>query len=119
MRSWWFIPSQECKGRAFHHHHGAMRTISMLIRCGSRKSAARCRRAASCSDRLKVVASRATFAELPDRHAELLRLVGEVLLDAGAGENQAPTGHPLTHTLFALERFSLAVPLPLRLQASL
>ena len=55
---------------------------------------------------------RAALAELPDRNAELPRLVGEVVLDAGAWEVEDADRQRLQHRVVALERGRLGVLRP-------
>ena len=70
---------QRGNGCAFHHHHGA--TLDMAVE--TRRS---------CGDATlprwwwREWRRRSFASEFPDRDAELLRLVGEVVLDAGARE---------------------------------
>jgi hypothetical protein len=52
------------------------------------------------SERLRL---HATIAEFPDRDAELSRLVGQVLLNAGAGENEDADRQHIEHLIVALD----------------
>ena len=63
--------------------------------------------------------SRAAFAVLPDRDAELLCLVGEVVLDAGAREVQDADRQDGEHRVIAFERRCFRVLRPVRLEGDL
>jgi hypothetical protein len=56
--------------------------------------------------------SRAALAEFPDRDGDLLRLVGEIGLDAGAGENYDVDRQRGQHGIVALERRGLLMLRP-------
>ena len=59
--------------------------------------------------------SRATAPEFPDRNAELLGLVGEVVLNAGAGEDHDADRQNVEHRIVAFEwrRFGVLGPVGL------
>ncbi len=63
--------------------------------------------------------SRAAAPELPDRDAELLRLVSEVVLNAGAGEHHDPDRQHFQHRVVAFERRGLGMPGPVGLEGDL
>jgi hypothetical protein len=63
--------------------------------------------------------SRAAAPELPDRDAELLGLVGEVVLNARAGEHHDPDRQHLEHRVVAFEGRCLGVPRPVGLEGDL
>src|SRR5258706_5929704 len=62
---------------------------------------------------------RAAVAELPDGYAELPRLVGEVLLNAGAGKYQDADRQHVEHLIIALEGGGLGVLGPVGLKGDL
>ena len=89
---------KSCKGRAYHHHHGAVRYSP---RTSDNASGNSCRGHAGPRDEDRTDMpfcaaigwrSRATIAELPDGDTELSRLVGEVVLDAGTREHDDAIG---------------------------
>src|SRR3546814_1345259 len=51
-------------------------------------------------------------AKIPDGDAERPRLVDEIVLDAGAREDDQPGGHRVDHPVVALERGRLLVAVP-------
>ena len=51
----------------------------------------------------------AARSEPIDRDAKLSGLVGEIVLDAGAGEDDDPDGHGVQHLVIAAERGRLGV----------
>ena len=61
----------------------------------------------------------ATIAEFPDRDAELSRLVGQVLLNAGAGENEDADRQHIEHLIVALEGCCLGVFGPIGFEGDL
>jgi len=63
--------------------------------------------------------SRAAVPEPPDRNPELPRLVGEVLLDAGSGEDHDPDRQYLQHRVVTLEGRGLGVLRPIGLEGDL
>src|SRR5664279_624308 len=62
---------------------------------------------------------RATPAKLPDGDAELPRLVGQVLLDARAGEDHDADRQHVEHLIVALEGCCLGMLGPIRLEGDL
>jgi hypothetical protein len=62
---------------------------------------------------------RATIAEFPDGDAELSRLVGQVLLDAGAGEDHHAERQYVEHLIVALEGCCLGVFGPIGFEGDL
>jgi hypothetical protein len=63
--------------------------------------------------------SRAAAPELPNRNAELLGLVGEVVLNAGAGEHHDPDRQHVENLVVAFERRGLGVLGPVGLEGDL
>jgi len=62
---------------------------------------------------------RATIAEFPDGDAEVSRLVGQVLLNAGAGENEDADRQHIGHLIVALEACCLGVFSPIAIEGDL
>ncbi len=71
------------------------------------------------SAQLELRRLRAAVAEFPHRDAELSRLVGQVLLDACAGEYKNADRQHIQHLIVALERRGLGVFGPVRLKGDL
>jgi hypothetical protein len=62
---------------------------------------------------------RAPLAELPDRNAELPRPVGEIAMDASAGEHHDADRQDLQHRVLVLERRGIGVLCPVGLERDL
>src|SRR6266436_59951 len=60
--------------------------------------------------------SSAALVELPDRNADLLRLVGEVRRDSGAGKYDDADRQDFEHLIVALERRCLGIAIPVGLE---
>src|SRR5450432_3696344 len=73
----------------------------------------------SANFRLVLRRLRAAVAEFPHRDAELPRLVGQVLLNAGAGEDDDAYRQHVKHLIVALERGRLGIFGPIRFEGDL